>query len=104
MRPSRRRSCACNGERYHALAKERTMLLRCESLEPSMTQLGPSLQFGVGPWVRLSPELGHLGRNVHAIGWLMAGEKSYRCSRSTGRHAIARQKVLYRHQRFRLLQ
>ena len=26
--------------RYHALAKERTMLLRCESLEPPMSQLG----------------------------------------------------------------
>jgi hypothetical protein len=51
------------------------MLLRCQSLEPPMTQLGHSLQFGVGPWVRLSPELGHLGRNVHAIVWLMAGEK-----------------------------
>ena len=28
--------------RYHALAKERTMLLRCESLEPPMSQLGPN--------------------------------------------------------------
>jgi hypothetical protein len=26
--------------RYHALEKERTMLLRCESLEPPMSQLG----------------------------------------------------------------
>ena len=28
------------GGRYHALAKERRMLLRCESLEPPMSQLG----------------------------------------------------------------
>ena len=26
--------------RYHALAKERTILLRCESLEPPMSQMG----------------------------------------------------------------
>ena len=26
--------------RYHALAKERTMLLRCKTLEPPMSQLG----------------------------------------------------------------
>jgi hypothetical protein len=28
--------------RYHALAKERIILLRCESLEPPMSQLGPN--------------------------------------------------------------
>ena len=32
--------------RYHALAKERTMLLRCESLEPPMSQLGHSRRSG----------------------------------------------------------
>ena len=32
--------------RYHALTKERTMLLRCESLEPPMSQLGQSRRFG----------------------------------------------------------
>src|SRR5216110_1117802 len=38
MRPSRRRSCACN--RRDDIAKERTMILRCENLEPPMSQLG----------------------------------------------------------------
>ena len=31
--------------RYHALAKERTMLLRCESLEPPMSQMGHERRF-----------------------------------------------------------
>jgi hypothetical protein len=31
---------ALKGTIYHALAKERTKLLRCESLEPPMSQLG----------------------------------------------------------------
>jgi hypothetical protein len=33
-------------ERYHALAKQRTMLLRCESLEPPMSQMGQQLPLG----------------------------------------------------------
>ncbi len=38
--PAGGRVHANRGGRYHALAKERTMLLRCESLEPPMSQLG----------------------------------------------------------------
>src|SRR4029077_7848146 len=38
--PAGGRVHANRGGRYHALAKERTMLLRCESLEPSMSRLG----------------------------------------------------------------
>src|SRR5262245_19685905 len=32
--------------RYHALPKGRTMLLRCESLEPPMSEVGQSRSFG----------------------------------------------------------
>ena len=33
--------------RYHGLAKERTMLLRCKSLEPPMSQLGQKCLIGL---------------------------------------------------------
>src|SRR5262245_40648986 len=43
--------------RYHASAKERTMLLRCESLEPPMSQLGLGCAktLAVAPHVEISP-------------------------------------------------
>src|SRR5262245_65728503 len=43
--------------RYHALAKERTMLLRCESFEPPMSQsgLGCAKTLAVAPHVEISP-------------------------------------------------
>src|SRR5215211_7666648 len=41
--------------RYHALAKERTMLLRCESLEPPMSQLGHNRNSLFGVARPLSP-------------------------------------------------
>src|SRR4051794_39081243 len=40
MRPSRGGHVHATEGRYHALAKERTMLLQCKSLEPPMSQLG----------------------------------------------------------------
>jgi hypothetical protein len=43
--------------RYHALAKERTMLLRCENLEPPMSQLGQTRSFAdVGSMSGSPPE------------------------------------------------
>jgi hypothetical protein len=41
--------------RYQALAKERTMLLRCESLEPPMSQLGQILTPRSAPACLLPP-------------------------------------------------
>src|SRR5262245_39264478 len=43
--------------RYHASAKERTMLLRCESLRPPMSQsgLGCAKTLAVAPHVEISP-------------------------------------------------
>ena len=45
--------CMQQRRRYHALAKERTMLLRCESLEPPMSQMGPNPDLSFG--ARMSP-------------------------------------------------
>ena len=47
--------------RYHALAKERTLLLRCESLEPPMPQLGQTRPWSdVGPMSGLPLESGRV--------------------------------------------
>ena len=43
--------------RYHALAKERTMLLRCESLEPPMSQMGQSRRFAISASLPLTPKV-----------------------------------------------
>jgi hypothetical protein len=58
------------GERYHAFAKERTMLSRCESLEPPMSQLGqtlPSRDFCGTAALPLKPDIGERGWHVRKV-------------------------------------
>ena len=56
--------------RYHALAKERTMLLRCESLEPPMSQMGqllPSQDFCGTAALPLKSDIGWHGWQVRKV-------------------------------------
>src|SRR5215510_6781133 len=47
---------------YHALAKERTMLLRCKSLEPPMSQLGQSGKARTEPLLSGLPSIADIQR------------------------------------------